>query len=71
MNINKNDITCPVCGKNNTWQPDNECRPFCSPRCKLIDLGEWAGEKHRIAGEQVDLPTENNNPEDTSPPEKE
>ena len=28
-------------------------RPFCSKRCKLIDLGEWASEGHKIAGEPV------------------
>lgn len=50
-------ISCPTCGKKNTWQPDNPFRPFCSDRCKLIDLGEWASETHRVPGETV-------NPED-------
>lgn len=36
-----------------TWDKDNPWRPFCSERCKLIDLGEWASESHRIAGETV------------------
>lgn len=45
---------CPTCGKPNTWQPDNQFRPFCSDRCKLIDLGEWASESRKIAGEAVD-----------------
>jgi hypothetical protein len=30
------------------YSPDNKWRPFCSERCKLIDLGEWAAEKHAI-----------------------
>jgi endogenous inhibitor of DNA gyrase (YacG/DUF329 family) len=30
------------------WTPRNEFRPFCSERCKLIDLGAWADEKHSI-----------------------
>jgi endogenous inhibitor of DNA gyrase (YacG/DUF329 family) len=30
------------------WTSDNPWRPFCSERCKLIDLGEWASESHRI-----------------------
>jgi len=30
------------------WTPSNAYRPFCSERCKLIDLGSWAAEEHRI-----------------------
>lgn len=44
-------INCPTCGKVSEWSPDNPWRPFCSERCKLIDLGEWADEKKRIPGE--------------------
>jgi hypothetical protein len=33
------------------WQDDQPWKPFCSERCKLIDLGEWATEGHRIPGE--------------------
>ena len=51
---NEQKITCPTCGKKNTWSIENACRPFCSDRCKLIDLGEWANESHKIAGEPVD-----------------
>jgi len=53
-----NKITpCPTCGKEQKWDPKNTYRPFCSERCKLIDLGEWAGEKRRIAGESVNEDT--------------
>lgn len=45
------NTACPTCGKQNTWQPENAARPFCSERCKLIDLGDWASEKHRVPGE--------------------
>jgi endogenous inhibitor of DNA gyrase (YacG/DUF329 family) len=48
-----NNVICPTCGKQNTWVKENKFRPFCSDRCKLIDLGDWASEKHRIAGEDV------------------
>ena len=41
---------CPTCKKQTVYSIDNEFRPFCSKRCKLIDLGEWAGEGHKIAG---------------------
>jgi endogenous inhibitor of DNA gyrase (YacG/DUF329 family) len=38
---------CPVCGK----PPVQEHRPFCSARCKEIDLGRWLGETYRIPTE--------------------
>jgi endogenous inhibitor of DNA gyrase (YacG/DUF329 family) len=41
-------IKCPTCNKTATWSPDNRWRPFCSERCKLIDLGDWFDEQHRI-----------------------
>jgi uncharacterized protein len=37
-------ITCPICSKQNTWEVGNRYKPFCSDRCKLIDLGEWASD---------------------------
>ena len=49
------DIACPGCGKKNTWRSDNAFKPFCSERCKLIDLGEWASESRVIPGEPVDV----------------
>jgi endogenous inhibitor of DNA gyrase (YacG/DUF329 family) len=39
---------CPQCGKPSTWT-DNAFRPFCTERCKLIDLGAWANEDYRVA----------------------
>jgi hypothetical protein len=30
------------------WRPDNAYRPFCSERCKQIDLGAWANEEYRV-----------------------
>lgn len=47
----KNTITCPTCGQTNTWTENNTFKPFCSERCKLIDLGEWASEERRITGD--------------------
>lgn len=44
-------VPCPQCGKRLYWTSDNPWRPFCSKRCKMIDLGAWADESHRIAGE--------------------
>lgn len=47
-------ISCPICGKKNTWYSENTFRPFCSERCKLIDLGEWASETRKIPGDSID-----------------
>ena len=41
-------VKCPTCEKPVEWKPENAYRPFCSERCKLIDLGAWADESHRI-----------------------
>jgi len=44
-------VDCPQCGKAVNWQDSELWKPFCSERCKLIDLGEWASEGHKIQGE--------------------
>jgi len=41
-------VTCPQCGARVEWTPASRFRPFCSERCKLIDLGAWASESYRI-----------------------
>ena len=46
--MKKLEIECPQCKKKIIWSPENTARPFCSERCKLIDLGEWADEKYKI-----------------------
>jgi len=33
------------------WSPKSPFRPFCSEKCRLFDLGDWANENHTIAGE--------------------
>ena len=43
-------INCPTCNNEVIWQASSEFRPFCSKRCQLIDLGEWANESHVIKG---------------------
>jgi hypothetical protein len=45
-------VACPVCRKKSEWE-GNPFRPFCSERCKMLDLGTWAGEGYRIPGEKV------------------
>jgi len=44
-------VLCPRCDTIIRWE-ENPYRPFCSQRCKLIDLGTWADEAYRIAGEK-------------------
>ena len=46
---------CPTCSNQVDWQ-DNPFRPFCSERCKLVDLGKWVSEEYRVPGRPV--PTE-------------
>lgn len=41
-------VRCPQCGKQSLFSVDNSYRPFCSERCKLIDLGQWADEKYTV-----------------------
>jgi endogenous inhibitor of DNA gyrase (YacG/DUF329 family) len=41
-------VDCPTCGKKVEWVEANRYRPFCSERCKQIDLGGWAEEKYKI-----------------------
>lgn len=41
-------VNCPTCGQSVIWSEDSRFRPFCSKRCQLIDLGEWADEEKRI-----------------------
>jgi endogenous inhibitor of DNA gyrase (YacG/DUF329 family) len=36
------------------WGEQSPWRPFCCERCKLIDFGEWANERHSIPGAPVD-----------------
>jgi len=52
---------CPTCNKPVPWQ-DNPHRPFCSERCKLIDLGKWVNAEYRVPGKPV--PNAEDNKED-------
>ena len=50
-------VPCPHCDKTVSWIPENTFRPFCCERCKLIDLGDWADENHKISQSmQKDMP---------------
>jgi uncharacterized protein len=53
-------VSCPQCGKSVDWTPGSKWRPFCSERCKMIDLGAWATERYRV-------PTQDNDPDGHEP----
>ena len=40
---------CPICGR----PPDVKLRPFCSERCRRVDLDRWLSETYRVPGEAV------------------
>ena len=42
------EVACPTCKTLTQYSPKNSFRPFCSERCKMIDLGEWANESYKI-----------------------
>jgi uncharacterized protein len=41
-------VKCPTCGRSIEWSDRSPFRPFCSERCRVIDLGAWLTEKHAI-----------------------
>ena len=44
-------VTCPSCGGDSVYSVTNVYRPFCSERCKQMDLGAWASEEFRVPAE--------------------
>ena len=47
--MTKREIKCPQCGHLTFYSSDNLFRPFCSERCRLLDLGEWASESYTVS----------------------
>lgn len=48
---------CPICGRGappRGGDPPNQAFPFCSPACKLVDLGRWLDGGYRVAGPAVE-----------------
>lgn len=50
-------VKCPSCGKKTEYN-DNEFRPFCSERCKLLDFGAWADEEYALPTQETQLSEE-------------
>jgi uncharacterized protein len=47
-------VACPTCGRPLEWSDASPFRPFCSDRCRLIDLGAWLSEQRAVPGEPAD-----------------
>ena len=56
-------VPCPTCNRSVEWTDASPWRPFCSERCRLIDLGAWISEQRGIPGEGA--------PDADTPPEQE
>lgn len=41
-------VDCPTCQRRVPWTPESRWRPFCSERCRLVDLGAWATERYGV-----------------------
>jgi uncharacterized protein len=50
--MKKLEVTCPTCKKKFIYQ-DSAFRPFCSERCRLIDLGQWLTESYTVPVEKL------------------
>ncbi len=57
-------IKCPQCGATSIYSTENTHRPFCSERCRTLDLGQWADGTYRIPIEQSLVSDESDIPED-------
>ena len=57
-------VKCPTCQKDVEWNEQSKWRPFCSERCRLIDLGQWLEEDYRVAGDSVPNGDMDNNQND-------
>jgi endogenous inhibitor of DNA gyrase (YacG/DUF329 family) len=61
-------VRCPTCGGESRFDASNAWRPFCSERCKGVDLGAWASERYRVAEQaQPDDAAGTGEPQDTGP----
>jgi endogenous inhibitor of DNA gyrase (YacG/DUF329 family) len=49
---------CPQCGKESPYTEENPYRPFCSDRCQLIDLGNWADSRYTLPDRESTPPTQ-------------
>ena len=49
-------VRCPTCQREVQFTPESKFRPFCSERCRMVDLGAWFAEERSIPGESATGP---------------
>ena len=54
MEVTSKRVSCPACGGLSLYAPSNAYRPFCSERCKSLDLGAWASERFALPEQTPD-----------------
>jgi len=59
-------VPCPTCQRPAVFGPANPWRPFCSERCRSIDLGAWASEDYRLPAQSP--PDADRGDDPTTPP---
>ena len=57
------EVRCPTCRRRIVWSQENPHRPFCSERCKLLDLDRWLREDYRIPAQEDE--TDSGPPDET------
>lgn len=58
-------VRCPKCRTEVTWE-GNPHRPFCSERCRLLDLGAWAEGRYRVPGKNIETEDKSDDDDDES-----
>lgn len=56
-------VRCPTCGGDSVFAPQNTWRPFCSERCRMVDLGAWANESFRVEVKPDELGSDPDEPQ--------
>ena len=54
MSVKPRTVRCPTCGTSVSWVAESQYRPFCSARCRQIDLGAWASEAYSVPASPPD-----------------
>jgi len=44
-------VRCPTCQRELEWSAQSPYRPFCSERCRMVDLGAWFAEERSVPGQ--------------------
>jgi endogenous inhibitor of DNA gyrase (YacG/DUF329 family) len=61
-------VACPTCQRPVEWSEASPFRPFCSERCRLLDLGAWMNGQRAIPGEELPLSNEDDSSPSDLPP---